>query len=82
MDILTGKLEIYSEVCCEECGEIVHNHFNCPICNEKYAASMNYCDLGECVKDGVASIRCFCGATFQTKEYPYDPDAIWERVTL
>lgn len=27
-------IEYYTEECCEECGEIVHAHFECPVCNE------------------------------------------------
>lgn len=27
------KLEFYPEVCCEECNEVVHNHFDCPVCD-------------------------------------------------
>ena len=26
------KSKIYPEVCCEICNEVVHNHFDCPVC--------------------------------------------------
>jgi len=26
------KIELYPETCCDFCGEVIHNHFDCPIC--------------------------------------------------
>jgi hypothetical protein len=28
------KLEIYSEICCDYCNDVIHNHFDCPVCKE------------------------------------------------
>jgi hypothetical protein len=39
------KLNVQSEVCCEECGEVVHNHFDCPVCKKNYVATDAYHDL-------------------------------------
>jgi hypothetical protein len=73
------QLNIYSEVCCDYCNEVVHNHFDCPVCGEKSTASDNYYDLNE--DKGDCTVECKCGAKFNTKhERPYDDDAIWEQV--
>jgi hypothetical protein len=34
--------ELFAEVCCELCGETVHNHFKCPVCKDKYAGTSIY----------------------------------------
>ena len=39
------ELEVYAEPCCELCGEIIHNHIDCPVCKSKYAKTNRYCDL-------------------------------------
>lgn len=36
------KIEFESEVCCDECCEIVHNHFDGPICNKDFAGTSIY----------------------------------------
>jgi len=36
------KTELYSETCCDECMDIIHNHFDCPICNDDYAGTSIY----------------------------------------
>jgi C4-type Zn-finger protein len=28
------KIEIYSEICCEECNDVIHNHMTCPECQK------------------------------------------------
>ncbi|MBC8437090.1 hypothetical protein H8D85_02080 [bacterium] len=38
-------LEVYPEICCEECGEVIHNHINCLICKDSYASTDKYYDL-------------------------------------
>lgn len=38
-------VEIYAEICCDECGSIIHNHMDCPICKEKYVGTESYCEL-------------------------------------
>jgi hypothetical protein len=32
------NIELYPEICCEQCGEIIHNHFGCPACKEKWVS--------------------------------------------
>jgi DNA-directed RNA polymerase subunit M/transcription elongation factor TFIIS len=58
-------LKIISELCCEQCGKIAHNHFECPICGDDYAASDAFGDLSE-DPDFYHSITCEeCGARFK-----------------
>jgi len=38
-------LEVYGELCCDLCNEIIHNHISCPVCKTSYAATDQYCDL-------------------------------------
>lgn len=38
-------LEVYGEICCEECNDIIHNHFDCPICGKQDAPTDNYIEL-------------------------------------
>lgn len=33
------EIELNPEFCCESCGEVIHNHFNCAICKNDYAPS-------------------------------------------
>lgn len=42
------ELEVDTEICCEECMEVVHNHIEeCPICKVEFAATDSYCNLDE-----------------------------------
>ena len=43
----TFILEHYPEACCDFCGETVHNHFSCPICEIKYAGTSLYNSIYE-----------------------------------
>lgn len=58
------EIEIYGEVCCDFCNEIIHNHFTCPACGNDYASS-NICEsLWDHASD---EINCEeCGAWFVT----------------
>lgn len=70
-----GHLEIYPEDHCEVCGEIVHNHLDCPVCNTKFAPSKQYCDLNE---NTPRAIDCAgCNTQFQTSGGAYDPESVW-----
>lgn len=40
-------IEIFSEICCDYCNEIIHNHMDCPICNKSYASTDAYCEICE-----------------------------------
>jgi hypothetical protein len=39
------KLQVYGEICCKDCNEIIHNHIDCPVCKEQYVGTDQYCDL-------------------------------------
>ena len=39
------KIKIFGEICCDYCNEIIHNHIDCPICNEKYSETDVYHEL-------------------------------------
>lgn len=61
------KTNINREICCDECNETIHNHFNCPVCNTVYGnePTESYEDLDSSVK----SIKCgICGSEFTKKE--------------
>lgn len=39
------ELEVYSELCCDLCNDVIHNHIDCPVCKDDYAGTDQYCDL-------------------------------------
>ncbi len=54
------ELEVYGEICCELCNEIIHNHIDCPVCKTDYAETDQYCDLYD-----EEEVTCEdCGTTF------------------
>jgi len=56
-------LEVYPEICCEECGDIVHNHINCPVCKDSYAGTNKYYDL-----EDTKELSCEeCGTVYAIK---------------
>lgn len=81
-----GTIKIYSEVCCELCGEIIHNHLDCPVCNTKNASSDNYGSLADDFdyKDGAKNKTILiceeCKSEFETESYPYAYDAVWTQI--
>jgi hypothetical protein len=63
-------LEVYGEVCCDMCNEIIHNHIDCPVCKKEYAATEQYCDLY-----GEKEVQCEnCRSTFEkiSKSWYYE----------
>lgn len=73
----SGELEIQAETCCEECGEVVHNHIECPICNNKNASTDAFDNLRDLPRPIV--ITCECGAKFTTDaEFPYGAE--WRQI--
>src|SRR5690606_25777022 len=54
------ELNVYIEICCEICGEVIHNHIDCPVCKTNYAGTDKYCDLYD-----EEEVTCEdCGTTF------------------
>ncbi len=41
------KVEFYPEICCDYCNDVIHNHFNCPVCFIKGAGTSIYHDSYE-----------------------------------
>ena len=31
--------DLHEEICCDDCGETIHTHINCPICKNAYAGT-------------------------------------------
>jgi len=59
-DIIT--LEIFPEICCDECDSVIHNHISCPICKHSYASSDKYGELDRDDKE----ISCEeCGTIYE-----------------
>lgn len=79
-----GNLNVYSEVCCDDCNEIIHNHFDCPGCGNAHVGSRQYYDLHEDYLDeGYGLLVCGeCGARFECLDEPYDIDTEWFRMDL
>lgn len=36
-----------AEMCCDECNDVVHNHFDCPVCISENAGTDVYDDIYE-----------------------------------
>lgn len=48
MDFKVGDeldIEVYPEICCDLCNEVIHNHIDCPVCKHMYAETDQYIDL-------------------------------------
>ncbi len=64
------EIELQSEICCDYCDEIIHNHFKCPICEKNYAST----DAYDYFDEYETKIGCEeCGSNFIVIEryYPY-----------
>ena len=69
-------VEYYSEICCDICNDIIHNHFDCPICHKEGASTSAYCqiEIGE-------EIDCEeCGAKFTVIAKDWDKMELKERI--
>lgn len=72
------KLEIYPEICCDMCNDIVHNHLDCPVCAEKDARTDAYFDLSD-EEPGFILRCCACSAKFKLQaKATYLDDWEWE----
>lgn len=55
------QIEVYSEICCDHCYEIIHNHIDCPVCSKNYAPTEQYHELY-----GYNEVQCAdCGTKFE-----------------
>ena len=56
-------VQIYGELCCEDCGQIIHNHIDCPVCKTRYADTGAFYDLSD---DDCKEISCeVCKTVFR-----------------
>ena len=73
------KIEMYPDVCCDECMETIHNHMACPACGDSYAETDLYGPLYE--EDVGFVLSCeVCGAGFELMSKPSstDDDYTWK----
>ena len=72
------KIKVYGEICCDYCNEVIHNHWDCPACNEKYASTDTFMTLHDL--EAGEEVTCKCGAKFKlVSGNPYY-DGEWEKV--
>jgi transcription elongation factor Elf1 len=63
------KTNFYPEICCDHCNQVIHNHFNCPICNRFYAGTSIYREVfGETLNFHCES----CGSKFRVEDFHYE----------
>ncbi len=59
------KLNFHPEICCDECCEVVHNHFDCPACGKLFAETDMWDALHELLKEAGDGFKCGnCNARF------------------
>ncbi len=60
MKVVIAKF--FPEDCCEVCNELIHAHFDCPVCGKKYASTSLYgeglYDVRELKTDGFDCNNC------------------------
>lgn len=76
------QTEIYPEIHCDQCNEIVHNHFDCPICLSKYAATSIYGPFGDQFPKEPHFSCEECGAKFKVISFDPPYDLSIERVDI
>jgi transposase-like protein len=68
-------IEVMTEICCDYCCEVIHNHITCPICKDDYAPTTAYHSLSEHEDKEVTCENC--KSTFKLlSEYWYDYDEL------
>ena len=65
------NLEVYGEECCDMCCDIIHNHLNCPICEDNYADSDQWSDM----YDEKEIKCCECGTVYELVDGQWYNDA-------
>jgi transcription elongation factor Elf1 len=77
---MQATVEIESEPCCDECGDIIHNHFDCPACGQQFASTSIYKAWWEEDKPVIFSCED-CGMEFTTLDDSDYPDVVveWQR---
>lgn len=54
----TVTADYYSELCCELCMEVIHNHFDCPACEKNRAPTDAYHPIDLSYKDVIGCESC------------------------
>lgn len=57
------KSKIIPEICCEFCNEVIHNHFDCPVCKNGFAPTNiygNFDEYGDGEYDGSLTTIIVC----------------------
>jgi transposase-like protein len=68
------KTEFYAEICCDICHDVIHNHFNCPICKVEYAGTSIYGEM-----ESKEEFECeSCKATFKILDRSPEGWPFWE----
>ena len=68
-------LDFYSEICCDYCWEVIHNHFDCSVCNGNQAATDMYHDISYMSTEDNEFSCEDCGACFEFVGEPKTHDA-------
>ena len=42
---IVAHFDVFMEICCDHCNDIIHNHIDCPKCGKGYASTDQYGDL-------------------------------------
>lgn len=72
------ELEIYPEICCELCNDVIHNHMDCPVCGDDYAGT----DQHGYIED-TDQVECEeCGTVYKKVSDSWHMDCKAEIVTL
>jgi hypothetical protein len=72
---------VYQEICCEECNEVIHNHFDCPVCNSSYGNEPT--DQYGYIDNYAADIQCEkCDTVFEkvSKESSWNDSDVEVRI--
>jgi len=64
-------VDMFSEICCDECQEVVHNHMNCPACGKEDVGTDVFCGMWEHIaEEKNPTIACEeCDTVFNLLEY-------------
>lgn len=59
------NLDFVEEIHCDECFEVIHFHFDCPVCNRANIGTDQYCSVSDCFDDG-GDFKCEgCNSAFR-----------------
>jgi len=65
------KIEIFPEICCEICNDVIHNHMTCIVCKDDYAPTSEYSSLIGTICGEANKISCEnCGTIYKFVDEP------------